>query len=379
MPKIKVVHIITSLDVGGAERMLSNLVLSMDKQRFENVVISLKSLGYWGDKLLEAGINVYALDMQPRFNSLGKLLKLRSLLQQIQPDYIQGWMYHANLVALLAGRLVCKSKVFWNIRCSAMDLSQYRFTTRIIFKLGAWLSKYPDAILNNSQASIKQHYAAGYKNKNLWFVPNGFDLDKFKPDSAIYSRFREEHKLPADAKIIGMFARFDPMKDHRTFLEAAAIVAGKIANVYFVLAGKNVDEHNRDFAKFINTNNLQGRVFLLGQASNMQQIYPAMDYVTQTSVFGEGFPNVLGEAMACGVPCFATDVGDALQVLGDVGQVVPMKQPEALADVWAQALAGAKPETFATKVRDRIKQNFSLSSITEMYQRIYLGQRPAES
>ncbi len=379
MPRVKVVHIITSLDVGGAERMLSNLVLSMDKQRFENVVISLKSLGFWGGKLLEAGINVYALDMQPRLNSLGKIFKLRSLLQQIQPDYIQGWMYHANLVALLAGKLFCKSHVFWNIRCSAMDLSKYRFTTRIIFKLGALLSKYPNAILNNSKASIKQHYAAGYKNKNLWFVPNGFDLDKFKPNPDLYKQFRVENNLPANARIIGMFARFDPMKDHATFLAAASLLAANLPNVYFVLAGKNVDEHNDVLNKLIDKGNLQGRVVLLGQADNMQKIYPAMDYVTQTSVFGEGFPNVLGEAMACGVPCFATDVGDALQVLGDLGQAVPTKEPQALADAWAKVLENAQPETFATKVRARINQNFSLPSVTHMYQQLYLGQKPVEA
>lgn len=373
MPRTKIVHIITSLDVGGAEHMLSNLVLNMDQQRFENVVISLKSLGFWGDKLLEAGINVYALDMQPRFSSLGKLMRLYRILQQIKPDYIQGWMYHANLVALLAGKLMCRTKVFWNVRCSAMDLSRYRITTRVIFKFGAWLSKYPDAILNNSQASIKQHYAAGYRNKNLWFVPNGFDLDKFKPDINGYRQFRRDHKLPVDAKLIGMFARFDPMKDHNTFIAAAAILAAKMPDVYFVLAGKDVDEHNHALTKLISANNIQSRVILLGRVENMQQIYPAMDYVTQTSVFGEGFPNVLGEAMACGVPCFATDVGDSLQILGDLGQAIPTKDPQALAGSWSRVLESGESQDIGLAVRERIKNNFSLSSVTELYQQLYLG------
>lgn len=373
MRKVTVLHIITSLDMGGAERMLSNLVLGMDREKYNNVVISLKGLGYWGEILQEQGINVYPINMQPSLLSFSKIFTLYKIVRRHQPDYLQGWMYHANLVALLVGKLARVKNILWNIRCSTMDLDQYSFMTRLVYKLGAKLSGAPQAIINNSRASIAQHSAAGYRNRQLLYVPNGFDLDKFQPNPTLYSDFRKQHNLPENCKLIGMFARFDPMKDHATFLRAAGILAATRDDVYFVLAGKQLTKANLAIMHLLSEHNLQARIVLLGQIDNIHTVLPAMDYVTQTSVFGEGFPNVIGEAMACGVECFCTDVGDSLEVIGDTGYKIAPRDPIALAQQWRNALELATEENVKRrlKVRERISQRYRIDNIVTEYCKIY--------
>lgn len=372
MRKVTIVHLITGLDIGGAERMLTNVVCGMDPQRFNNIVISLKGLGHFGPIMQQHGIQVYALQMRPRISSLSKLRQLWQILRRTKPDYVQGWMYHANLLALLIGKTAGVKNIYWNIRCSTMDLSQYSFTTRLVCKLSTWLSWMPQAILNNSQTSIKQHSAAGYNSKRWLYLPNGFDLQKFKPDAQLYTAFRITHNLPANSKLIGMFARWDPMKDHATFLHAAGKLASQRDDVYFVMAGKDVDLNNPAINKIIAQHNLQQRVILLGAINNVHEILPAMDYVTQTSVFGEGFPNVLGEAMACGVPCFCTDVGDSLEVIGDTGFKIPTQNAEALAQRWQQVLRNTNTQRNPA-ARARIENLFSLDSVVKKYSTIYEG------
>lgn len=372
--RTRVTHIITGLGMGGAERMLSNVVLSMDPNRFENTVISLKDLGYWGSILQERGITVYTLNMNPSITSLSKILTLYKILRDSQPDCIQGWMYHANIVATLASIGVKQRKVFWNIRCSLMDLSHYRFTTRLIFKLGAILARIPHAIVNNSRTSMRQHQGCGYKNKNLIFIPNGFDIEKFKPNSTIYKEFRIQHQLPSDAIIIGTAARFDASKDHESFLKAAAILAKQNPKVYFACAGTGMHHKNSTIHNLIVANCLEKRVLLLDQVNDIQNLLPAFDYLALTSIFGEGFPNVVAEAMLCGVECFVTDVGEALEIVGEFGFKIPKHDPVNLAKVWSEVLGRDQMLIQQNKVavRQRIMANYALDKITNMYSEMYL-------
>lgn len=362
---ITIVHIITSLGVGGAERVLSNLVLGMDRSKYKNIVISLRSNGHWGPILQEQGIEVYALNMHTWLSLIPTNLQLWRLLRKLKPDYVQGWMYHANVIGLIIGKLAGVKKIYWNIRCSLMDLSKYKFSTRLIFKAGAWLSRLPTGIINNSRVSIQQHMAQGYHNSNWQYIPNGLDLAQFEPNAQIYADFRTKHKLPARAIIIGMVARFDPMKDHATFLRAAALLAKKRSDVYFVCAGRNINWQNTELTQIIHDANIADRVLLLDQLNNVNTLYPAFDYLTQTSVFGEGFPNVVAEAMACGVPCFVTDVGDALDIIGEHGYQVVKNDPDKLASEWMKALTTGTKDN--TALRKRISENFSLPNIIDKY------------
>ena len=371
--QITIAHIITDLDMGGAEKMLSSLVLEMNPARFFNVVISLKDLGYWGPILQQRGILVYALNMRPSVTSIFKLFTLWNILRSLRPDYIQGWMYHANIIASLIGKAAGVTNIFWNIRCSLMDLSKYNIGTTLMFKSGAWLSKMPKLIINNSQASINQHMRAGYKSDKWLYIPNGFDTIKYQPNAKIYQQFRAQHNLPARAIIIAMIARYDPMKDHATFLQAANILASTHPDVYFVFAGNNVNSKNLGLQESISNKALRQRIILLNQINNVQDILPAVDYLTQTSIYGEGFPNILGEAMACGVECFSTDVGDALQLIGDFGYPIPKQDPTAIAAAWSKVIA-QDPETKQQRrdaARARIIEMFSISKIVDVYSNCY--------
>lgn len=365
---ITIVHIINSLNVGGAERVLSNLVMGMDAKYFRNIVISLQDLGHWGSILQQNGIEVYALHMSKSPSSLPKIFKLWRLLRTCHPDYIQGWMYHANLIALIIGKLAGVKHIYWNIRCSLMDLSKYKYTTTMVFNIGSWVAKIPTAIINNSRVSIQQHSKRGYNNKRLIYIPNGIDIEKFQPSAQIYHSFRQKHNLPEHAYLIGIIARYDPMKDHATFLRAAGILAQNRNDVYFVCAGKNVNSSNMELTKIINVCNIVNRVLLFDQVQNMQELYPALDYLTQTSVFGEGFPNVVAEAMACGVECFVTDVGDSLEVIGDTGHKIDIQDPEALAMTWRNALANKDMHSERNpSARQRIVENFSMQKCISLY------------
>lgn len=370
---ITIVHIITSLGVGGAERVLSNLVLGMNREKFCNIVISLQDLGHWGSILQQQGIQVYALHMRSNLSSGFKLFTLWKLLRELKPDYVQGWMYHANVIALIVGKLAGVKHILWNIRCSLMDLSKYKFSTAMIFNSGAWLARFPSAIINNSHKSIQQHYSLGYKNKNNIYLPNGFDTELFKPNAAIYRDFRGQHKLPSNAIIIGMVARFDPMKDHATFLKAAGLLAKQRDDIYFVCAGRNVNWFNKELINIIADYSLHGRVLLFDQVNNLQELYPAFDYLTQTSIFGEGFPNVIAEAMACGVECFATDVGDSLEVIGELGYPIPKQNHQALAQQWLQIINDRSTLNASRneQVRARIVNKFSLPNVIRQYADIY--------
>lgn len=367
-----VIHVITGLGMGGAERFLANLVLNMDRATTRNVVISLSDLDYWGLTLRQHGIEVHALNIQSPWRVVAGLIKLMRLLRKIQPDVVQCWMYHANVLGLIAAKLAGVKRVYWNIRCSLMDLAHYGFGTTVVFKLGAWLSRVPTGIICNSQSSIAQHTAKGYRNKNWLYIPNGFDLELFKPSPELYRKFRLEHHLPENAILIGMVARYDPMKDHATFLRAAGLLARELDNVYFVCAGKNVSLDNSAISAVINETNLHSRVLLLDQVNNVHELYPALDYLSVTSIFGEGFPNVVAEAMACGVPCFVTDVGDALAIVNDPAQAIPTQDPLELRKKWRQEIDNNHDkQARKNAARQRIVHEFSLQKITALYDDLY--------
>lgn len=366
---LTIVHIITSLDVGGAERSLANLVLGLDRCKFNNIVISLKDLGFWGPILHKQGIEVIALNMQCTSNSIQGLITLWRVLRKIKPDYVQGWMYHANIVALLIGKLARVPKIYWNIRCSLMDLSKYSLLTRVTFKLGKIFAKWPTGIINNSKNSIQEHIEYGYINNNLIHIPNGFDIEKFKFDNQRHVQFREKYNLPKDCIIIGMIARFDPMKDHQTFIEAAGILAKENKNVYFVCAGKDVNKENVALQVAINKYELQENIILLGPQENLHELYPAFDYLAQTSIFGEGFPNVVAEAMACGVACFVTDVGDSLTVIGDCGHIIEKQDPKQIAATWQKVIQ--QNNVNRDKIRARIVDYFSIEKCISAYSEVY--------
>jgi glycosyltransferase involved in cell wall biosynthesis len=280
---------------------------------------------------------------------------------------LQTWLYHADLLGLVAGRLDPKGQLFWNLRCTEM------IGTAGLTRLLASCSAIPDGIIVNSEAGQRQHAALGYCPQRWIMIPNGFDTGLFRPDAEARRRGRLELMLPDDAIAILLPARYHPMKDHRTFLAAAALLATRRPGVQFALAGTGVGCENRVLIDEAAALGLNGRVRFLGEQPDISSLYPVFDIITLTSAFGEGFPNVLGEAMACGVPCVATDVGDAAAIVADCGAIVPPRDPEALAGAWERLIQLTPEERGALgrRARERIVEYYNLARVVGCFEALY--------
>ena len=366
---IRIVHVISDLDTGGAEVMVTKLVGRMDREQFSNTVISLTDHGELGDQIEMQGVPVHALGMKRGRVDFAALPRLIRLLKSIRPDIVQSWLYHADFLSTLAVRMAGSSLLIWNVRCSDMDLTRYRSLTRWIQRILAWWSHNPEAVVVNSQAGKSLHERLGYRPKRWEVIPNGFDLDRFCPRSDVRSAQRKEWGVSDGTVVIGVIARLDPMKDHATFLEAARRLANRRRDVLFVLMGRDTEK----LAAAVAEKGLTDQVRLLGYREDVEQQLPGMDTVCLSSAFGEGFPNVLGEAMACGIPCVVTDVGDAGSIVGETGLVVPPRNAEVMAEAMmtlvdegreARRLRGAA-------ARKRIQSEYSLARITDRYQQLY--------
>ncbi len=371
---IKVVHIITGLSVGGAENMLFKLVSRMDRSAFAPEVISLSSIGPMGEKMIEAGIPVRALNMRPGLPNPVLALRLAWWLRQSHPQVVQTWLHHADLLGGIATRLAGHIPLAWNIRHSNLDPATIKRQTILIGRACARLShSLPQRIVCCSEAGREEHVRLGYAANKLLVIPNGFDLSAYHPSEAARSAIRGELGIAADASLIGLIGRFHPMKDHATFVQAAALLHSRRPDVHFLCCGEDVTWQNEVLAGAIRQANLCDRFHLLGQRRDIPQIAAALSLNTLCSLYGEGFPNVIGEAMACGVPCVVTDVGDSVYIIGETGCVVPMRDPEALSKAWTDLLSRPAEEVKrnALAARERVETHFALDAVVGRYQKLY--------
>jgi glycosyltransferase involved in cell wall biosynthesis len=260
----------------------------------------------------------------------------------------------------------------WNIRCSDMDMSRYSHLSRLVLRVLAGLSGCPDLVVVNSEAGRRLHEKLGYSPRRWEIVPNGFDLNRFHPDAAARRSLREELSIAPDSLLIGLVARHDPMKDHQTFLEAAGLVARERSDVHFVLVGHGINRHNAQLAELISRLALEEQIHLLDERGDIPRLMAALDILALSSL-GEGFPNVVGEAMACGIPCVVTDVGDAADVVGETGIVVPPRDPKAMADAWKKLLGlpASKRQSLGRDARRRVEDSFSIQSVARRYEQLY--------
>jgi glycosyltransferase involved in cell wall biosynthesis len=369
---IKLMHLINDLDTGGAETMLYKLVSRMDNSRFTNVVISMTDLGKFGGKMINKGIPVYTLGMRRGVPNPIGLLRLLRIVRQEKPLILQTWLYHADLIGLLAGKLI-HIPVMWNLRCSNMNMQYYSKLSAIVIKLLRKLSSFPQAVLTNSESGKKLHQKLGFSPRRWVVIPNGFDLDFFHPDPDARKTFREKLGLSQKSILIGLIARFDPMKDHNTFLRAAFSLLKKYEDVHFILVGENINEKNNRLVKLIKSSGKEKNFYLLGQRDDIPYIMAALDIHTISSTFGEGFSNVIGEAMACGIPCVVTNVGDSALIVQETGKVVPPNDPEAVASAWSELIEVGHYERqkLGELARQRIKENFNVSKIVFQYEKVY--------
>jgi glycosyltransferase involved in cell wall biosynthesis len=370
---VNVVHLITDLDTGGAEMMLAKLLSAMDRRRFRSVVVSLLEPGPVAARIRDLGLPVHTLGMSRGRPSARAVLRLRRLLAGERPAVLQTWMYHANLLGLVAGWVAPVGHTVWNIRSASLNLRGYSRSTPWTIRAGAVLSRSPSAVVINSGAGQSGHAALGYRPRRWEVIPNGFELERFGPDPSARRALREELGLPGDAPLIGLAGRYHPMKDHPTFFRAAELLAKRHPRAHFVLAGRDVVPGNPALAPLVEASGAPGSLHLLGERSDMPRIMAGLDVFSSSSAYGEGFPNVVGEAMACGVPCVVTDVGDSAAVVGETGVVVPPRDADALAEGWARLLdAGADGRRrLGEAARQRVQENYSLERVAGLYEALY--------
>ncbi|MEY2858880.1 MAG: hypothetical protein RLZZ74_3193, partial [Cyanobacteriota bacterium] len=337
--KIKLVFVITALGTGGAEMMLYKLLTRINRDRYSPSVISLIDGGVFIGRFHDLDIPVKTLGMKPGVYNPIILLKLRQMLQEIQPDIIQGWMYHANLAAQLANFLALgKAPVFWSIHHSVDSLKAEKLPLATTIKLTALLSSKVEKVIFSAEKGQKQHIQLGYDPTNGDAIGDNFDLAKYKPASNPQFNLRSSLGLPEDSILIGSVARYHPMKDHANLIEGAAILIANDPKVHFILVGPNVDQQNPALSAQIGKLGIADQVHLLGERQDIPDVMTSFDIFTTSSAYGESFPNVLGEAMSCQIPCVATDIGDSRTVIGETGMVVPPKDPQALADAWQKLI-----------------------------------------
>ena len=370
--KMKVVHVITGLNQGGAEAMLLKLLPGLHP-RFDVHVISLMDEGVYGDRVKRLGIPLYCLLMRGGGFFGVHVLRLRNLLKKLDPDVIQSWMYHSNLMISVA-RLLTKKKpaIAWNIRHSLSDLSHEKWMTRQVVRANCFLSKRVDRIVYNSRISYRQHEEFGFASKNALIIPNGIDLKRFCPSSEMRGIVRSKLGISEDAFIVGHVARLHPMKNHEGFLRVAVNLAKKYLHAHFILVGRDVVLANGSLAALV-PNEVRCQFHLLGSRRDVSDLMSAFDVFCLSSVWGEAFPNVLGEAMASGVPCIATDVGDSAAIIGDTGIVVSPQDENALA-TGIENLLKMDPEEHharSASARARIEANYTLEAILEQYAALY--------
>ncbi len=369
----KVLHMTTTVGTGGAERMLLNLIADSDPAEYQHGVIALRQDGKLADPIRDAGAKLWncglaAGDLSPR-----AAFDIRRILSEFRPDVVQGWMYHGNLAACLTKTYSRKVPIFWGIHHTIDDINNEKRLTRASIRLGAKLSKWPHGIVYVSRMSREQHRALGYYDGAASTIPNGFDCDKFKPKPEARAKLRQSLGLDGDALILAKIAVVRPMKDHGNLLRAASLLKSRGQKFTLLVIGQRATEDNAELMQLADEADVRDCVTFLGERHDIPDIMPGLDGLVVSSGWGEAFPIVLGEAMASGLPCITTDVGDSAYLVGDTGLVVSPRDAEALASAMAQLLGmdAGERSRLAALARKRIEENFALASVGERYYQLY--------
>jgi glycosyltransferase involved in cell wall biosynthesis len=367
----RIAFVITGLSTGGAEMMLWKVLERIDRHRFEPHVFSLSTRGTLAPRIAALGVPVVALEMDPAAPSPWRVVRLVRLLRRLQPDMVHTWMYHSDLIGGLAARMAGVRALGWCLRNSSVDRERTKWSTRTVVRICAAVSTWlPSRILSCSEKAREVHVRCGYAPEKMVVVPNGFDLDRFIPDPGARSRLRAELGIESDAPLVGLVGRIDPQKNHLGFLEAARLLHRTMPEVHFVMAGSGVDPSNAALMEVISRSDLLSRTHLLGLRHDIPSLMAALDVLASSS-YAEAFPNVLGEAMACGVPCAVTDVGDSAYIVGDTGRVVRDMPGLAAAMQELLQLSGPEKAALGERARARIASKFEIGAVVRQYEDFY--------
>lgn len=370
---MKILHIITGLGDGGAEHTLFKICKYDIKN--EHIVISLKENGKYFSLLKKLGIKVYSLNF--KFYSIIKFIILIRLISYLKPDIVQTWLVHADFLGSISARLAGIKNIIWNIRYSNIQIGKAKLTTILIIRFLSILSYLiPKFIVTVSKKAKKIYELTGYNKKIFKFIPNGYDLSILKSNKHQKINFKKIIRIKENTPLIGNVARYDPQKDHLNLLNALSLIRLKNINFFCVLVGLNINKKNISLVSDIKRLNLSKHIKLLGQNDNISQVMNGLDLHVLSSSYGEGFPNVVAESMACGTPCIVTDIGDSAYVIGKTGWIVPPKSSIKLARAIEKALIEKdtiKWNKRCNKARLRVKENFSIGNMIKLYNKVWIN------
>jgi glycosyltransferase involved in cell wall biosynthesis len=364
---MKVILFTRSLNAGGTERQMVLLARGLAARGHDVIVALLYGGGKLEASLAGSAVRTVAMGKAGRWDVLGPLRRLRHLFVAEKPDVVYAFLPMQTVLA----SLLAPGRVVFGLRAGGMDLQRYDRLSALSYRAEAHLSRRAAAIVANARAIRVQVGLQGIDPNRVAVIANGIDTDAFLPDPAGRAKLRQEWRVPDGAPLIGMVARIDPMKDHGNFLRAAAAFLATCPTARFVCVGDGDAAYRRSLVQQAEALELGGAVIWAGERHDLAAVYSALDIATLSSAFGEGFPNVLGEAMACGTPVVATDVGDSSVILGDAGIVVAHGDPGALAEGWRAMAArvGADRAGASAAARTRIVERFSVARLVDRTER----------
>lgn len=373
MSDFSVLHIITDLDTGGAERMLTQLLPYLAEKGVRQSVVCLKNEGALAEVIRLQGYDVTCLGMKPGKADCGSFSQLLKIIAKTRPDLIQSWLYHADLYGSLAAMLTGR-KIVWGLHNNALS-PEVKHSTRVVVRILSILSRFvPKRIISVSNAATSEHVRRGYRADRFVYIPNGFNTEIFKPDSGRRTYFREKLRINDDVVLYGNISRFDPQKNHMGLLDAWKKFSELHPewDVRLLLAGKGLDTSNRELNIWLSRFQMTDRIYLLGERDDVPTVLNALDVFVLSSL-SEAFPLALGEAMSTGLLCLSTDCGDAAEMLGENGIVVPRDDVAALARGMRKALImpAAERNAMRVAVRQRAVKEYTLAQVADRYLQVY--------
>jgi glycosyltransferase involved in cell wall biosynthesis len=358
---IRITFLIRSLHHGGAEGQLATLVQSLDTSRFDVTVITFYSGGHFDQQLKESKIRIIGLRKRGRWDVVQFLWRLIKELRRLKPDILHSYLVEPNIVGIFLKPLFRTTRIVWGIRASNMQLENYGWFARLNSQLQRYTSRFADLIIVNSESGRDYHVQRGFPAQKCIVIHGGVDLDKFKPAPEGGKEIRDDWGIPSGATLIGAVGRLDPIKDHATFLKAVALLTNDRPDLRIACVGGGSEQLGIRLRRLAEKLEIADRITWAGNRDDMPAVYNALDLVCSSSL-GEGFPNAIAEAMACGVPCVVTGVGDSALLVSETGVVVPSGDPQALA-VGLKAGLDLIGSNDSPDPRARIARSFSLASL----------------
>jgi glycosyltransferase involved in cell wall biosynthesis len=367
----RVLHVITGLDVGGAETALVRLVRATPAWRSR--VFSILPDGALVADVAGAGAPVDYLRRGDAASGPSGLGHLASVCREFQPDVVVGWMYHGIALAAALRVAGCtRAPVVWNIRCTLDGRRTWSRSTNVLLSGLARTSRWASSIVYNSQRGLEQHVAFGFAEGRHRVIPNGLDLQALAADAGARADVRAELGIPPSAVVVGHVGRFDPMKGHAAFLQAIARVDVH-RELHVVMAGRHVTAGNPALQGPARAAAERAKIHMLGERRDVPRVMNAFDVLCMSSNSNEGFPNVVAEAMACQVPCVVTRAGDAEAIVGPTGRVVEIGDLPALAEALRDliSLKPAERSVLGIAARARVVERFSVERMALAYDSLF--------